>query len=164
MIEKTFPITEKLLDKGLELSLGLHELLSKEAHTLKKRAATTDLALIANRKKETVTRLEQFAKQFAQILSTENLSMHPEDVEKYFQTARQSGLPVENAENRWQQIAALGKKCRALNDQNGAAVNLLSRHNHRLLQILRGQPQSATTYGPDGATRAERFSQPLASA
>ena len=163
MIEKTFPITEKLLAKGLELSLKLYNLLCHEESILKTRAATNDLILIATGKKEAVIGLERFGKQLAQILSTENLSMHHSDMEKYFQTAHINGVQIQNAVSQWEQIITVGKKCRSLNEQNGAAIDLLSRHNQRLLHILRGQSQFPTTYGPDGATRRTQFSQPLVS-
>lgn len=163
MINKTYPITEKLLDKGLELSLKLYDLLTREQRVLKKRLPAEELARIANDKKDTIIRLEQFSKQMIQVLATENLSLHQQDMAKYFQTALKAGFSIDKATNQWQQISSVGKKCQALNEQNGAAIHLLTRHNHRLMEILRGQPQTATTYGPDGATRGARFSQSLIS-
>lgn len=163
MIEKTYPITEKLLDKGLESSKNLYDLLSQEESVLKQHSPAEQLTLIAQHKKETIVRLEQITKQLAQILANENLSLQKEGMEQYLQKARTTGLRIETAQLQWQQILRTGKKCRDLNEQNGAAIDLLTRHNQRLLRILRGQPQTTTTYGPDGATRDARFSQTLVS-
>lgn len=159
MIEKTFPITEKLLDKGLDLSKKLYDLLSQEEGVLKQRSPAEHLSVIARHKKETIFRLEQFSEQLAQVLSSENLSLPQEGMERYLRQARAKGLQTENAQLQWEQILDTGKKCRDLNEQNGAAIDLLTRHNERLLRILRGQSQTTTTYGPDGATRDARFSQ-----
>lgn len=163
MIEKTFPITETLLGKGLDLSQKLFDLLSQEADNLKNHSAPDGLIQLAAAKKEIVPQLEQFSKQLSQIMATENLSLSEADINQYFDKANAASLSTAKAVEKWRQIVYLAKKCRSLNEQNGAAIDLLLRHNHRLSQILRGKSQLSTTYGPDGATRTEQFSQPLIS-
>lgn len=163
MIEKTYPIAETLMTKGLEFNQKLFDLLTQEADVIKSRSQPETLAQLAVTKKETVSQLEQFSKQLGQILSSENLSLSPTHIERYFGNASAAGLSVSGGIEKWQQIIDLAQKCRALNEQNGAAIDLLLRHNHRLLQILRGKSQMSTTYGPDGSTHTERFSQPLIS-
>ncbi|WP_305906577.1 flagellar protein FlgN [Methylomarinum sp. Ch1-1] len=163
MIEKTYPITEKLLDKGLTLSHKLFELLSQESQNLQSRSALQSLPILANSKKETVAQLEQFSNQLSQVMATEQLTLSPADIQKYFQIAHSAGLPVADGVKHWRQITEMGKKCQRLNEQNGASIDLLMRHNHRSLQILTGKSQLPATYGPDGSTRTERFSQSLVS-
>jgi len=163
MIKKTYPITEELLSKGLILSHKLFETLSQEAGNLKNKTAPETLSDLATNKKEIVSQLEQFSKQLSQLLATENLPLNQEGIKEYFQKARTSGLQVADALTQWQQITTISVKCRSLNEQNGASIDLLIRHNQRSLQILRGKSQLSATYGPDGSTKTEQFSHSLVS-
>ncbi len=163
MIEKTYPITEQLLSKVLILSHKLLRILSQEEGNLKSKAAPESLSDIANNKKEIVSQLEQFSKQLSHLLATENLSLNQEGIKEYFQKARTSGFQITNTFAQWQQITAITEKCRYLNEQNGASIGLLIRHNQRSLQILRGKSQLSATYGPDGSTTTEQFSHSLVS-
>lgn len=161
MIEKTYLITEKLLGKGLNLSQKLFELLSQEAENLKHKTAPETISALANSKKETVSQLELFSKQLSQILATENLSLTQEGINQYFQKAQTAGFQTTDAFALWQKITAISKKCQSFNEQNGASIDLLIRHNQRSLQILRGKSHLPSTYGPDGSTETEQFSHSL---
>lgn len=163
MIEKTYPITEKLLNTGITLNQQLYDLLSQEAEILKNRRASDNLADIAQSKKQIVDQLDQFAKQLSQILLTEQSSLNQANIARYFQTARNAGFDVSVSTLQWRDITELGKKNQALNEQNGAAIDLLLRHNHRSLQVLRGKSPFGATYGPDGNTRAASLSHSLVS-
>ncbi len=163
MIEKTFPITEKLLANGLKTSQKLYELLHSESEQLKQYAEPNRLVSLAGSKKETVSQLEQFSKQLGQILATEKLLVSQEGIKNYLTKAKASGISVAETWRNWLAIADLAKKSRLLNEQNGASIDLLSRHTQRSLQILRGKSSLATTYGPDGSTRSELFSHTLIS-
>jgi flagella synthesis protein FlgN len=163
MINKTYPITEKLLKKGLLSSLKLLDLLTREADNLKKNADSTAISTIAANKKETVTQLDQFSKQLSQVLATEKLQMSPSGVSEYFKKAEEVKLNTSDSTNLWKEIIAISKQCRLLNEKNGASINLLAQHTQRSLQILKGKSQQATTYGPDGSTYSERLSHSLVS-
>jgi len=163
MIEKTFPITEKLLSNGLTATQKLLELLNTESDNLRQKIDPNALSIIAANKKEVVVQLEQFSKQLGQVLATEKLTVGHDGINSYLGKAQSVGINIENSRNCWANITALSKKCRALNEQNGAGIDLLSRHTQRSLQILRGKSQLASTYGPDGSTRSELFSHTLIS-
>lgn len=163
MITKTFPITEKLLKNGLNLSLKLLDLLTKEAENLKKNTDSATISNIAAYKKETVSQLDQFSKQMTQILATEKLQMSPVGVADYFQKANKEKLNTSGPTNLWQEIISISQQCRLLNERNGASINLLVQHTQRSLHILKGKSQQATTYGPDGSTYSERLSHSLVS-
>ncbi len=163
MINKTYPITEKLLDNGFNLSLKLLDLLKREADNLKQNADSTIISLIAAKKKETVNQLEQFSRQLTQVLATEKLQMSPRGVSEYFNKANKVNLNTSSSTTLWKKITSISKQCRFLNEKNGASINLLAQHTQRSLQILKGKSQQATTYGPDGSTYSERFSQTLVS-
>ena len=163
MINKTYPITEKLLDNGFNLSLKLLDLLKREADNLKKNADSTIISMIAAKKKETVAQLEQFSKQLTQVLATEKLQMSPKGVSEYFNKAKKVNLNTSGSTTLWKKITSISQQCRLLNEKNGASINLLAQHTQRSLQILKCKSQQATTYGPDGSTYSERFSQTLVS-
>ncbi|MCF6252938.1 MAG: flagellar protein FlgN [Methylococcaceae bacterium] len=163
MINKTYPITEKLLNNGLDLSLTLLDLLTKEADNLKQNADSTSISNIANHKKETVSQLEQFSKQLSQVLATEKLLLSPNGIADYFKKAETANLNTSTSTRLWTKIISLSKQCRLLNEKNGASINLLAQHTQRALHILKGKSQQATTYGPDGSTYSERFSHSLVS-
>ncbi|MGZ4960062.1 MAG: flagella synthesis protein FlgN [Methylomonas sp.] len=163
MIEKTFPITEKLLNNGLKATQRLLELLDSEADNLRQKVDPAALSSIAANKKEIVVQLEQFSRQLGQVLATEKLVVDHDGINSYLIKAQAAGINTEGSQNCWANITALLKKCRALNEQNGAGIDLLSRHTQRSLQILRGKSQLASTYGPDGSTRSELFSHTLIS-
>lgn len=163
MIEKTYPITEKLLANGLKLTHNLLELLKAEYQQLKQKTDPASLALLAEHKKDVVTQLEQFSKQLSQVLATEKLMVNQEGVISYLAKAKAAGINIADSSNSWLNITALSRVCRSLNEQNGASIDLLSRHAQRSLQILRGKTQLTTTYGPDGSTRSELFSHTLIS-
>lgn len=163
MINKTFPITEKLLASGFKSTQKLFELLNAESEQLKQKTDPTVLSALAANKKETVAQLEQFSKQLGQVLATEKLLVSQEGVMSYLATAKAAGINIAQSLQYWLDITELSKKCRSLNEQNGACIDLLSRHTQRALQILRGKSQLTSTYGPDGSTRSELFSYTLIS-
>jgi len=163
MIDKTYPITEKLLANGFKSTHNLFELLKAEYQLLKVKTDPASLAALAEHKKDVVTQLEQFSKQLGQVLATEKLLMNQDGVISYLAKAKAAGINIADSANSWRNIAELSKTCRSLNEQNGASIDLLNRHAQRSLQIMRGKTPLTTTYGPDGSTRSELFSHTLVS-
>lgn len=163
MINKTYPITEKLLENALKLSATLLDLLTKESDNLKHRANAATISKIAASKEETVNHLDQFSKQMAQVLSTEKLQMTPEGMAEYFSKAESVNLDTIEAKRVWDEIISISRQCRLLNEKNGASISLLAQNTQNSLQILKGKPYHPTIYGPDGATQNEQNSHSLVS-
>jgi len=163
MINKTYPIAEKLLKTGVNLSAKLLTLLTTEAESLKHNADSNTISTIALNKKETVSQLDKFSKQMTQVLATEKLKMSPNGIMEYFSKAKAVNLNITNSINLWQEILSISKQCKLLNEKNGASINLLALHTQRSLQIIKGKSQQATTYGRDGSTYSERLSHTLVS-
>lgn len=105
--------------------------------------------------------LEQFNIQCGQILATEKLPNNQEGINEYFQRVEALGLSITEISDNWSQIQSICSKCRTLNEQNGASVELLAYHTKRSLHILQGKSQSSNTYGPDGASQSDPFTQTL---
>jgi len=163
MIEKTYPITEKLILNALQLAQELHQELSREADALKKTQQAELINNIAANKKQLVVQLEQFNAQLSQVLATEKLPNNQESISEYFKRAETAGLLPAASIGNWTQLMLVCAECRSLNEQNGAGIDLLSRHTKRSLDILKGKPEFANTYGADGSTQSDRYSRTLIS-
>jgi len=160
MIEKTYPIIQKLLENGLDLSVKLQSLLTKEDDELKQNTDSATLSTIVAEKKEIVSQLELFSKQLAQILETEKLPMTPKGIDDYFALVDKASLNASELTSLWQEIVVTSKQSQLLNQKNGANINILAQYTQRSLHILKGKSQQATTYGPDGSTYNERGTSP----
>ncbi|MGZ8158215.1 MAG: flagella synthesis protein FlgN [Methylobacter sp.] len=164
MIEKTYPITKKLIINALQLARQLHQELNREAEALKKTQQAELINNIAVNKKELVVQLEQFNTQLTQVLATEKLPNSQESVTEYFKRAETAGLLPAESIDSWSQLMLVCAECRNLNEQNGAGIDLLSRHTKRSLDILKGKPEfAANTYGSNGSTQGDRHSRTLIS-
>lgn len=61
---------------------------------------------------------------------------------------------------RWQQLLALTRQCRLLNDANGQLIRGQRRHTAEALRLLRGESAAGMVeYGPRGTERPARVSQ-----
>jgi len=163
MILKTYPITDQLISNALKLAQQLHQELSREADALKKTQQAELINNLAAHKKQLVSQLEQFNAQITQVLATENLPNNQESVREYFKRAETAGLQTAESIANWAQLMTVCAKCKSLNEQNGASIDLLSRHTKRSLDILKGKPESANTYGSDGRAQSDRQTHTLIS-
>ena len=163
MIAKTFPIAEKLLNNGLMAAQSLLELLQAEADILSKKIDAEALLQVVAKKKAVVQLLEEFAKQLGQVLATEKLLADHQGMALYLAKAESYGINIGDTRSCWANITVLSKKCRVLIEQNGAGIDLLSRHTQRALEIIKGKSPLISTYGRDGAARSEQFSHRLIS-
>lgn len=163
MIEKTYPITEKLILSALQLAQQLYHELKKEAESLKKTQHAELIVNIATNKKQLVAQLEQFNAQLSQVLATEQLPNNQESINEYFNRAKKAGLLTAESFGNWEQLMGVCLECRNLNEQNGAGIELLSRHTKRSLDILKGKPAFTNTYGSDGIAKSDRYTRPLIS-
>jgi len=159
-----YPQTEVLIADALELIGRLHQQISLEAEALLSSAIPETLADIAAAKQQLVKQLEQNNQQLNRALSMQNLPSTDEGIQNYFKLAEKSGFEIEKASSLWKQIKTLSTECRKLNEQNGMSINLLMLHNQRALQILKGQPLSASTYGRDGTSHGNTIMRSLLSA
>lgn len=163
MIEKTYPITVQLILNALQLAQQLHLELSQEADALKKTHPAELINNIAANKKQLVSQLEQFNAQLTQVLATEKLPNDQDSIKEYFRRAETAGLLTAESVGNWAQLMLVCAECRKLNEQNGAGIDLLSRHTKRSLDILKGKPEFANTYGSDGSTQSDRYTRTLIS-
>lgn len=160
MIKQTLPIADKLLSDGLKLTNALYDQLVEEQSILLA-SSSQDPALLANtiqNKQQLIKEIGVFSQQMGQILQTEKLSNDRKGIEAYFQKASEAGIDISITLEKWQGLSEIAQKCQILNEQNGASIDLLLRHTNQSLNILKGKPETSSTYGPDGTKKMDLFS------
>lgn len=163
MIEKTFPLTEQLLTQGFQLTQQLYQQLKEEEALLKIAKSIEKVSVIAAQKQGIVTQLNQFTKQLEKILNTQQLSAASEDMLRYIEIAKDAGFDIVETQRTWLKLLELSKKCRELNERNGACLTLLARHTQRSLNILKGKTNTVNTYSQDGSTETDLSTHALIS-
>lgn len=152
MINKTHPIARQLILTAIEQTEQLHQLLSKEAIALQSKTKIDELNAITLEKNKTVSQLSIFSKQIEQILSAEKLDPTT-GMSEYFTRAEQAGIDTTESSRNWEKMLSLSKKCRQLNEQNGASIQILNQHTQRILDVLKGKPQEIDTYSKKGQAK-----------
>jgi flagella synthesis protein FlgN len=163
MIEKTYPLIEKHILNFLQLVELLYQQLNQEAENLKQVQQVELIGFIAGNKNQLVEQMEQLSRQLGELLAVEQLPNSQEGIHACFQRAEAAGFSIMEATRNWAQIARISADCKELNERNGACIDLLSRHAKRSLHILKGKPQLATVYGPDGITKSDYSGRTLIS-
>lgn len=158
LINQTFPIAEKLIANGLSLTEQLHQILQNEAIALKQHSLAETIDEITQQKQPIAQELNLFTKQLAQILETEQLPNTQQGLSDYLTRAEQAAFDTSQTDENWAALLEATEQCRLLNDQNGASIEILLRHTRQSLNILKGKPQTTSTYGPDGNTKSDLFS------
>ena len=162
MIHKTHPLATKLIATALDNTQQLYQLLNEESVLLKIKSQTQSLDLIVQKKNALVDQLNTFTNQVEQLLASEKLNKQ-DGMTQYFSIAQQANIDTTESLNNWQKITELSKKCRTLNEQNGASIHILNQHTQRTLNILKGKSQTINTYGRDGGVKSNLYSRTLVS-
>jgi flagella synthesis protein FlgN len=162
MIHKTHPLATKLIATALENTQQLHQLLNEESILLKAKSQTQTLNLIVQKKNALVAQLNTFTNQVEQLLASEKLNKQ-DGMIQYFTIAQQANIDTTESLSNWQKLTELSKTCRTLNEQNGASIHILNQHTQRILNILKGKPQTINTYGRDGGVESNLYSRTLVS-
>jgi len=162
MIHKTHPLATKLIATALDNTQQLYQLLSEESILLKAKSQTQSLDLIVQKKNALVSQLNTFTNQVEQLLASEKLSKQ-DGMIQYFAITKQAGIDTIESLSHWQNLTELSKKCRTLNEQNGASIHILNQHTQRILSILKGKPQTINTYSRDGRAKSNLYSRTLVS-
>ncbi|MDF1583807.1 MAG: flagellar protein FlgN [Methyloprofundus sp.] len=162
MIHKTHPLATKLIATALNNTQQLYQLLNEESILLKAKGQTQALDLIVQKKNALVSELNTFTSQVEQLLASEKLSKQ-DGMIQYFAIAKQTDIDTTESLSNWQKLSELSKKCRTLNEQNGASIHILNQHTQRILSILKGKPQTTNTYSRDGRAKSTPYSRTLVS-
>lgn len=157
MIDKTHAITIQLVETALENTKQLFQLLTKEATLLKTKTHTHKLETLTKQKNEVIALLTTFSKQVEQILASEKLSKE-QGMDAYFEIATKANIDTSVSYKNWQELVAVSKKCRDINEQNGACLHILNKHSLRVLDVLKGKDPTVTTYNKSGHAKSSNTS------
>ncbi|MCI0446093.1 flagellar protein FlgN [bacterium] len=156
--DSLFEIFKDILDR-IQI---LHEILLQEKQILSQRSVEA-LESVATKKHDVATGISQLLEKQENILKEMNNSRDTKDLWNYLKLSSTHHPDLMKLKPLWLKISQLLDHCKALNDVNGACIELLSRHNTRSLQILRGQFDIPYTYGPDGARCQQNMSRTVTS-
>lgn len=104
------------------------------------------LTKIAQHKSTKVLELAQLADARNRFLAENGL---PADQPGVTSWLARSGAP-EEATQVWDELIALARTARHINETNGAMIQLKLQHNQQALAVLMSAANQATLYGPDG--------------
>jgi flagella synthesis protein FlgN len=162
MIENSWPFAEKLILDIVEATAQLRQQLAQEAELLKTGPQAELIDASAAQKKRLANQLEGLNSQLGRLLAAEQVTTNQEGVALYLQRAEAAGLPTAQTLANWRQFRRLCAECQALNEQNGASIELLSLHAKRSLDILKGKTHATNTYGRNGTAQSESLNHTLA--
>lgn len=154
MDAKFFPALEKLITQTLQLATQLQQQLQRETAVLNQFNQPETLTEIALQKRQLVEDIESNYRILGQFLTQQQLPNNQNGLLTCLRRAETNGMAIAVSLENWQQLKLVASECQALNEQNGAAIDLLSRQTQRSLDILKGKPQTTDLYGPGGAARS----------
>ena len=157
MIDKTHAITIQLVETALENTKVLFQLLTKEASLLKTKTQPHKLEALTKQKNEVIALLTTFSKQVEQILLSEKLTKE-QGMDAYFDIANKAEIDTSASYKNWQELVEVSKKCRSINEQNGACLHILNKHSLRVLDVLKGKDPTVTTYSKSGHAKSSNSS------
>lgn len=164
MTERSSQVLKNLLESIFNLNQRLNQSLLEESLVLKQSLSAETLNTIAAQKTHLVTELNQKTTVLTNLIGSSSMSKIGIDIKAYIKGLTISNSVKNELASAWLSIEDSLTSNQSLNEQNGATLELLSRHQRRRLQILSGQNPTTQTYGPDGVTHYGQSSKALASA
>ena len=130
---------------------NLHQLLEQERDALAARRIDQIKAL-AEKKKDSVNRIQKQTSLSNGFLESSHLPGGGSGLETFFAQLDDDNPATRELREYRRKIGEYLNKCKALNESNGASIELMNRHTHRAIDILKNPGnQSHNTYGPDGS-------------
>ncbi len=164
MTEKDSQNFKGLLQSILNLNQQLNQSLLEESLVLKQSLSAEALDTIASQKTLLVVKLDQSTKALTRLIPEASISNIGLDIIRHIESLAINKAIQDELKTCWLSVEQIMSNNQGLNEQNGATIELLSRHQRRRLQILSGQTPTTQTYGPDGSSRYGLSSKSLASA
>ncbi len=134
---------------------NLYQFLLREADALDTRSSG-NLQSIARDKERVISRINLLTQQQNSFLKTINLPDGDNGLRQLVDKVSKSDPQLAELKTFWMKISERLAKCRHLNEQNGARIELLNCHAQRSLEILKGQSHLPYTYGPTGMKQKDQ--------
>lgn len=145
----SYLIATELFETIHGLTSQLLAVLEKESEALAARQHG-QLEALSMEKRTIAEALEKTMVRQQRLLESLGLPGGKEGIGKLLSRLGDAGMAVAELSDRWERIRALAESCQNLNRSNGASIELLNRHFKRALMVLQGQPDTVSTYGPNG--------------
>ncbi len=123
----------------------LRDLLQQESQALSDRLVD-QIESVAEKKQESTIRIDQLV-----------------NVQRFFEQFDENDSAFNELRTYQEKIIKTLETCKALNERNGARVEIMSRYTRRAIDILRNPGNQQCTYGPDGSTQKITISRTRAS-
>ena len=148
---------ERLLRQELEASRRLAELLEQENQALRKSEAEA-LEHILSAKEALLKELDDRVDRHGHILRRLGLPLGRAGTERLAHLAGETCVAV------WEALRETADRCREMNAANGGLLALTEVRVRQSLEVLRGRPDPAKTYGRGGQTRYSTHSHRIGEA
>lgn len=131
---------------------ALHNLLLQESQALKARVAE-EIAALALKKQNSVDSIVHQTELQNRFFESRQIPNGEAGLEYLLGKLDKENPDLGELRSYQKKIREDLKRCKTLNERNGASIELMNRHTRRALDILRSGGNPAQTYGPDGNTR-----------
>jgi flagellar biosynthesis protein FlgN len=144
------------LGEELGAANALLQLLKQEqAHLID--ANVDELAKITEEKAKIVARMTELAQNRHRTLAAAGFEASEAGMQKWAKS--RTALPA--ASKSWNELLGIAKEAKELNRINGMLIGQHAARNQIALNILQGNPQGGTMYGPDGQSTSKSSSRKL---
>lgn len=158
MMPTEHPSIIEILRSTLEEISSLHNLLQQESQALSN-GRSDEIESIAQYKHESVLRIDDLAKLQNHFLESKQLPGGEKGLDRFLVNFSNDDPNVNEIQDYRKKINQNLVHCKALNDRNGASIELLNRHTLRAIDILRNRTHHPYTYGPDGSRQQSQISR-----
>lgn len=139
---------QALLEKQIELTRQLYEIVKKEYDILNSRI-TDALETYSVEKQPLIVQLDQLNQQWLALLEKETVSLHSDKIKLYLEDY--DSINGTALKTTWQNLVKAAKACQKANEVNGRIISLRYQATMHTLQILRGNNPDENIYNGQGA-------------
>lgn len=136
-------VISRLLDEERRLLLELEKLLDNEKAILLRDESPEQLEAACRSRQDCMVALLRLQDERQNLLRMSGFSTDNVGLASLIRACD----PERTLPSRWAECAELAKRCRALNDHNGALVTSRMRRIQGMLEVLTGKRGEKTTYG-----------------
>ncbi|MDH3440595.1 MAG: flagellar protein FlgN [Gammaproteobacteria bacterium] len=147
------------IDESIQNALELRRLLQEEREALE-RKDTLSLSDTAIQKRRCCNRLEELDKARTDISKSSGFGVNPGEIAKLAARCDDSALLTQS----WDRFLQVAHECSDMNSGNGAIIRVRQKQIKGAINLLRDGSTDTDTYGPNGESREESRTRPLAQA
>ncbi|MGH8549236.1 MAG: flagella synthesis protein FlgN [Methylococcales bacterium] len=148
----------EILRRTLDEISILHDLLLQESQALTGRLVD-EIDSVAKQKQGSVNRIQHQTNLQNSFFESKQFPGRETGLNRYLEQFGDEDPDLLELRTYPEKIQSCVQQCKALNERNGARIELMNRHTRRAIDLLRNQGHQPDTYGPDGNTRQNPVSR-----